>query len=336
MSSHNIQLEIVLDGIKPKVLADNYDFLYPEHNDLHVNSIYPYSIPGAEEIIRAVKVVKDANCSHNYYFAPYEATPQVFYLHDSYLGGNMCAYPDLLLYVYYNFIIDIDIENDQFEWVTYSKENRVNENKNLARMFINSGYYLSKGSKYKEITTDEIKKRVNDLKEERNYGVGYNKVQDGALLELIEYPYVMTILLEINPLRRAKYDQALEFSTSIYGARLSKMVYFCLFKGLITPKICEKLATGKMFKKAPYLKNSIEAQYLSFNSNLNSKASQNLDENYMEELKLKETESTSTAESQPNGKDATVDSLIAKMINSSAFNDTLSSSSEDYINTINL
>ena len=281
-------------------------------------------------------MVKDANYSHNYYFAPYEATPQVYYLHDSYLGGNMCAYPDLLLYVYYNFIIDIDIENEQFEWVVYSKENKVNENKNLAKMFLNSGYYIPKGGKYKDLSTDEIRKRVNDLKEDRGYGHGSIKVEDERLLELIEYPFIMTINLDINPLRRQKYDQSFDFRTATYGSRLSRMIYFCLYKGLITPKICDKLSTGKVFKKAPYLKNSLEAQYISFNSNLNAKASLNLDETYMEELKLKEAESTSTAESQSNGKDATVDGLIAKMINSSAFNDTLSSSSEDFINTINL
>jgi hypothetical protein len=42
MSSYNIQLEIVLDGIKPKALADNYDLPYPEHSESYVNPIYPY------------------------------------------------------------------------------------------------------------------------------------------------------------------------------------------------------------------------------------------------------------------------------------------------------
>lgn len=157
MSQYNIQLHIIIDGIKPKLLADTFDLNINDTENGYVNSIYSYKNFGVEEIIQAVKVLKESNYSHSYYFAPYEATPQVYYLHDHYCGGNMCGFPDLLFYVWYNFIIDIDVEKQEFEWVKYSKENNLNKTRNLAKLFLNLGYFLRPGERYREVTVEQIK-----------------------------------------------------------------------------------------------------------------------------------------------------------------------------------
>ena len=61
MSSWNIQLVIIFDGIKPKLLAETFKENYPDAEDVQVNSIYSYKNKGVEEIIEAVKVLKEAN-----------------------------------------------------------------------------------------------------------------------------------------------------------------------------------------------------------------------------------------------------------------------------------
>lgn len=84
MNSFDIKLEIIFDGIKPRVLSGLFEVDYPDREKVRVNKYYSYRNYGVEEIIRAVKVAKEANCKHDYYFAPFEATPQVFSLHDSF------------------------------------------------------------------------------------------------------------------------------------------------------------------------------------------------------------------------------------------------------------
>lgn len=141
MHTYNIQVDVVFDGIKPKCLNDAFPCDPGESELPSVDPFYSYRNYGASDIITAVKELRSNNIKHNFYFAPYEATPQVFYLHDCFMGASMCAYPDLLMYAWYNFIIDIDLEEGKFEWVKYSKENRLNEKKNLPKVFINLGYF---------------------------------------------------------------------------------------------------------------------------------------------------------------------------------------------------
>lgn len=99
----------------------------------------------------------------------------------------MCAYPDLLMYVWYNFIIDIDIENEEFEWVKYSKENKLNERRNLAKLFLNLGYFTPKGRKQHVATLQDIKKgtiKCNDP--DQGYQLANQDYSDA--LQVVENP----------------------------------------------------------------------------------------------------------------------------------------------------
>jgi hypothetical protein len=78
------------------------------------------------------------------------------------MGASMCAYPDLLMYAWYNFIIDIDLEEGTFEWVKYSKENKLNEKRNLPKMFLNNGYLATKKGKKNPVGVETIKSEVQD------------------------------------------------------------------------------------------------------------------------------------------------------------------------------
>ena len=106
-------------------------------------------------------MLQKAGYGHSYYFAPYEATPQVVYLHDNYCGGNLMLYPDLLLYGWYNYIMDINLTTETFEWVKYRKELRLNENRKLPLVFVKAGYYLPKSVKYpSSISLKELKDMI--------------------------------------------------------------------------------------------------------------------------------------------------------------------------------
>lgn len=226
MSSWNIQLNIVFDGMKPKALVENFEVNYPTSIEGQVNTVYSYNNEGVEDILKAVKVLRESNYKHTYYFAPYEATPQIYYLHDSFCGSSMCAYPDLLLYVWYNFIIDIDVQTNEFEWVKYSKENKLNDCRNLPKMFLNSGYYLKPDEKTKIINTDQIKKRIYAANNRNNdYQLNPNVINDEAVLEVVENPYVLTIEFELETLRNKRHTQEDNFE-QLYGKRLSKETYF--------------------------------------------------------------------------------------------------------------
>lgn len=299
-----------------------------------MNPYYSYRNPGVEEIIRAVKVLKDANYTHSYFFAPYEATPQIYYLHDHYLGANMCGYPDLLLYVWYNFIIDIDLENEEFEWVKYSKENKLNEYRNLTKVFLNLGYFLSKNNKNKEISVEDIRAQVNNCHEEgQGYSlIGKHKHHDDKILETVEAPWVFSLEFELFQPKRSRHDTY--YKPELHGRRLSNIMYFSLFKGLITPKMCESLSTGKVVKPSPHTKSPIEEQYLNFNASLNEKASQLLED--AESSKTEEVEGAHKDKSgQSNGVVERIDPFIAKLLTSDVFNEQSGTLSEDYLNTIN-
>lgn len=332
MSARNIQLDIILDGIKPKAFIDHFEIDYKDTEGAHVNKYYDYRNFGVEDIIHAVKVAREANCTHNYYFAPYEATPQVYFLHDSYMGANMCAFPDLLMYVWYNFIIDIDLEKEEFEWVKYSKENKLNDKRNLSKMFLNSGYMIQKGGHYKDITVEEIKKRTELCNSEEQYNLKNHKLSDA--LEVLENPWIMSMNHDIEWIRKNKfhYDNEYQFKTAHYGKRLDKIAYFCLYKGVLTPKMCESMALGKNVNFAHLLKVPAEEEYSKLNVYLNKMALQNITDN--DDSKDQDSVSTSAESQITSG--VGVDPFIARMLNSEAFENHISLSNEDYINTINL
>ena len=196
ISCYKIELEIILDGTKPKILADLFETDFHDKEGAYINPYYSYRNYGVAEIIQAVKVLKDANYKHNYYFAPFEATPQVYYLHDQYMASSMCAYPDLLMYAWYNFIIDIDIENGEFEWVKYSKENKLNEKKNLAKVFINFDYFVPKGSIYKPKSMDKLRDEIRECNNNDDYNINNPKYQ--GPLEVIDNPWIMSIYINIH------------------------------------------------------------------------------------------------------------------------------------------
>ena len=153
-----------------------------------MNSLYLYNNPGTEEIVQAVTLLRESNYKHNYYFAPYEATPQVFYLHDHYLGGSMCAFPDILMYAWYNFIIDIDVERGTFEWVKYSKETKMNERKNLAKMLLNIGYFTPKGTLPARVTVDQIREETTQCNSDEIYRLNESIFIDEKILEVLDNP----------------------------------------------------------------------------------------------------------------------------------------------------
>jgi hypothetical protein len=162
MHRYNIQVEVVFDGITPKCFSEAFSSDPGEAELPSVDPFYNYRNYGAADIIAAVKDLRSANIKHNFYFAPYEATPQLYYLHDSFMGASMCAYPDLLMYAWYNFIIDIDLEEAKFEWVKYSKENKLNEKRNLPKMFLNNGYLATKKGKKNPASVETIRSEVEN------------------------------------------------------------------------------------------------------------------------------------------------------------------------------
>lgn len=160
ISSYKIKLNIIFDGITPKAYADAISSTSEGGESPHIDSLYPYDNFGASELVKAVEVLKDSNYPHTCMFAPYNATPQIFFLHDNYLASSICGYPDLLLYVYYNFIIDIDLESGEIEWVKYRRDHNLNKKNSLAKMFLNNGYITQKGEKHKTTTVENIQRQA--------------------------------------------------------------------------------------------------------------------------------------------------------------------------------
>ena len=330
MSQYGIQLHIIIDGIKPKLLAETFELNSLESEDGYVNSIYCYKNFGVEEIIQAVKVLKESNHSHSYYFAPYEATPQVYYLHDHFAGASMWGFPDLLFHVWYNFIIDFDLQKQEFEWVKYSKENNLNRTRNLAKMFLNLGYFLKPGEKYKELTTEEIKAEAANWTANQDYQLNTLKISNTKIWEILEYPCILSIKFEIEQLKRKVTDSLFE---DLYGNKLSKETYFVLFKGLITPKVCEMLAYERIRKSHYYLKWEVETSLIRMNLSLIEKGFNILKDTAIEDRKTQEELGPFDTKGTKN---AEFDNEVANFINSEGFNDTLQETSDDRINTVNL
>jgi len=328
MSTFNIQLQIIIDGIKPKLLANTFDVNYPNPDEGYVNTIYSYRNSGVEEIIQAVKVLRDANYKHSYYFAPYEATPQLYYLHDHFCGSSMCAYPDLLFYVWYNFIIDFDLQSEEFEWVKYSKENKLNESRNLSKMFLSSGYYLKPHEEYVDLSTDDIRARTAEC------GAGLDYDVDPRVVEIVEYPCIISVKFEVELMKKMRQPE--HRFEDLYGTRLSKHTYFSLFKGLISPKVCESLAFGKIVKHESYLKSKVETEFISFNTYLLQKAVHNIQSYEIETAKGSDVDSRSSGVDGTGKMSDLADREAVRFISSEKFNEELSKSSEDYINTVNL
>lgn len=286
MSQYNIQLHIIIDGIKPKLLADTFELNCNDSEDGYVNSIYSYKNFGVEEIIQAVKVLKESNYSHSYYFAPYEATPQVYYLHDHFWGGSMWGFPDLLFHVWYNFIIDFDLSKQEFEWVKYSKENNLNKARNLAKWFLNLGYFLKPGEKYRDLTTEQIRDETVAWNSGPDYQVNISRINNTKICEILEFPCILSVRFEVELLKKKTIDYPFE---ELYGNKLSKDTYFTLFKGLITPKVWEMLANDKpKIKPNIYLKSEIESSLFKLNLGLIEKGFNIIKDTEKEEKKMQE------------------------------------------------
>ena len=91
-------------------------------------------------------------------------------------------------------------------------------------------------------------------------------------------------------------DSDFELKSSLYGKRLEKVTYFSLYKGLLSPKICEKVAYNKNVKLSPYLKDPLEPKYLNFNAQLNIRAAENIEGKEPEVAKEQSSEN-----GKPNG-----------------------------------
>jgi hypothetical protein len=127
-----------------------------------------------------------------------------------------------------------------------------------------------------------------------------------------------------------------EFKEKYYGRRLTKGAYFCLYKGLISPKVLENISYRKTFQPSKQLSIGIEEQYIKMNVFLNNAAANNI-EDMFEESNDKESDHPSTSnEIQSHQNNDVVDPTIAKLLNSDAFFETIQGSSNDLRNTIKL
>jgi len=86
-TSHQITFQVIFDGIKPKALQNTVDEESKEM--LNLNPLYSYSNFGAVELVKVIKLLRNANYMHSYMFAPYEATAQIYYLHDNYMASSI-------------------------------------------------------------------------------------------------------------------------------------------------------------------------------------------------------------------------------------------------------
>lgn len=163
-----------------------------------------------------------------------------------------------------------------------------------------------------------------------------NKHKEELVLEAIDYPWIMSINLDLRYMKKPKGHSVggeYDLNPHLYGKRLDRHTYFVLFKGMITPKICEDLSRGKPYRPKAILNFPLETECIKLSTFLNHKAAENIEisENSKEES---ETQSTS-AESTTDSNLANVDSQIVKFINSDVFSDATSQYSEDCTNTVN-
>jgi len=235
MSSYQIKLEIIFDGITPNALIPTLSSRQPGEEGAYLDPLYHHRNFGAAELLKAVHILKASNSSHNCSFAPYTATPQIYYLHDNYLGSSICGYPDLLLYVFYNFIIDIDLEKGEFEWVKYKKEHKLNYNRCLAKMFLNNGYITLNGEKHRKITNEKIKQQTTKCNYDEKYLLQNDKHK--LILETLENPFIFSLEFEVQALNANRGEHNVVMKPEVYGKKLDKETYFSLFVGKISPKI---------------------------------------------------------------------------------------------------
>lgn len=122
------------------------------------------------------------------------------------------------------------------------------------------------------------------------------------------------------------------FFEELYGNRLSKDTYFTLFKGLLTPKVCEMLANDKpKIKPYAYLKSEIESSLFKLNLGLIEKGFNIIKDIEKEEKKVQEDLGPFNILSTSKAK---FELEVSSFINSDEFIDKLQGSSEDLINTI--
>lgn len=147
---------------------------------------------------------------------------------------------------------------------------------------------------------------------------------------------MMSVSLGLTYIRRNAFNNDHEFSLNpkLYGKELSRLTYFCMFKGVISPKICESIATGKDCQLANCLNIPTEDQYSKLNSYLNKRATLNIEDLENENSKSQENDRTSTSAESMTTDSTFIDPVIAKMVKSHIFNEKISKSSQDYINTI--
>lgn len=105
---------------------------------------------------------------------------------------------------------------------------------------------------------------------------------------------------------------------------------------MMYPKICEGISSGESVKPAPYLNNQLESNYININFQLVSKASQNIEVSESENTKQGDEDTSVSASDTVVNQSSKVDPFIARFINSEKLDEMLSSSSEEFINTVNL
>lgn len=308
MSTFKIRLHIIMDGIKPQILSDNFVLESEVPAEWEPSRLYNYANYGVDEIIEAVNVCNNAGYEHSYFFAPYEATPQVVYLHDNYCGGNLMLYPDLLLYGWYNYIMDIDIANEKFEWVKYKKEHKLNEARNLPKVFMNFGYYISKGQPYEAPSFDTLRQHI-DISNDKSKSYSCDKIWMYPMGYLNTSFQIEKFKGEVLNTKEDKFDE-------LYGRPLGNLALVSLFRGLLSPKVCEHLSRGSVFMPELELNMPCESKYTLFNVKMNDAARR----------ALTKEDAKTESDSKLNVND---------FIHSKIMNEELASSSSERINTIN-
>lgn len=92
------------------------------------------------------------------------------------------------MYAWYNFIIDIDVKKGTFEWVKYSKETKMNERRNLAKMLLNVGYFTPKGFTPSKITVDQIRQETTLCNSDEIYRLNESIYINEKILEVLDNP----------------------------------------------------------------------------------------------------------------------------------------------------
>ena len=335
MSSYKISIKVVLDGVKPKLLAENFDLSTEVQAKCEPSWLYNYTNLGVDEIIEAIKVLKDAGYAHSYFIAPYEATPQVYYLHDNFLGSSLWGYPDLLMYTWYNYIMDINTIDGSFEWVIYKRNHKLNENKSLYKIFVKNGYYLARDQKYKPITFDELKSQLEAINgPEDRFRI--DPRLDG-LAYLVSKACYLSSSFRIEKFKDEKCELNSDF-LSCYGKMLGNLVLVSLFRGLLSPKVCENLSNSAVFTPSQILHTEMEQQYIRFNEKMNDTARKTIDKEDAKAEELKKTTQDNTADSMDENdktNDYTTTDSIIKFIHSKVISDGIHELAEARIKTVN-